>query len=294
LVSEMGYSGTVLLIRNKGVEFMNSETLSDTVHVIAQAAEDWDALVKNTVEKGLWGFENLSAIPGSVGASPIQNIGAYGVEVQSTIVSVECVDTTQKDLPIVSLLNNECNFGYRTSIFKSVPGKYIVTSVAYALSKKAVPNISYPDLQKVFGTSVPQSPMEVRKAVCNIRSKKLPSLTTYGTAGSFFKNPILKSEQAQVLVERYPNLPTYQATPGTTKISLAWLLDNVLHMKGYKKGTAEVYSQQPLVIVVNRSDAAQARDVNVLAEEIEKRCFETFGITLEREVCSLSDSMTKF
>lgn len=287
LASEKGYNGIVLLIRNKGVEFVSSDSMPDTIHVIAQAGEDWDALVKNTVEKGLWGFENLSAIPGSVGASPIQNIGAYGAEVQSAIVSVECIDTTQNNLPIVSLSNNECNFSYRTSIFKNVPGKYIVTSVTYALSKKALPNISYPDLQKVFGTSVPQNSMEVRKAVCDIRSKKLPSLTIYGTAGSFFKNPILKNEQVQVLIERYPNLPTYQAAPGTTKISLAWLLDNILHMKGYKKGTAEVYSQQPLVIVVNRNATAQVRDVNLLAEEIEKRCFETFGITIEREVCSL-------
>ncbi len=295
LASDKGFGGVVLLIRTKGIIFSETSPLAglqkrsdeNDVYVKAEAGEDWDNLVQITVEKGLWGFENLSAIPGLVGASAIQNIGAYGVEVQSTIVAVECIDTTQADLPTVVLTNKDCNFDYRHSFFKEKPNTYIVTSVIYKLSKQAEPNISYPDVKNFFGQNAPQHPQEVRKAICEIRSKKLPSLTRYGTAGSFFKNPIISNEHVKELQEKYSGLPAYPAKNGQYKISLAWLLDKVLHLNGYSIGSAQVYKNQPLVLAVERGISTSSVDVYSLAQEIEEKCRKEFNLTLEREVCCI-------
>lgn len=295
LVSDEGFNGVVLSIRIQGITFFDKFPLDgapqnhdeNSVYVKAEAGEDWDNLVRVTVEKGLWGFENLSAIPGLVGASAIQNIGAYGVEVQSTIVAVECIDITQQDLPVVTLMNKDCNFDYRYSIFKAKPNTYIVTAVVYKLSKNSQPNISYPDVKNYFAQNTPNHPQEIRKAICEIRSKKLPSLIHYGTAGSFFKNPIISEEQLKKLQEQYPGLPAYPSKNGQYKISLAWLLDKVLHLNGYRKGNAEVYKNQPLVLAMERGISSSSADVYSLAQEIEERCHKEFNLTLEREVCCL-------
>ncbi len=295
LVHDDGFNGVVLMIRAKGINFSDYFPLEvaqqnqdeSSVYVKAKAGEDWDNLVRVTVEKGLWGFENLSAIPGLVGASAIQNIGAYGVEVQSTIVAVECIDIIQQDLPIVTLMNEDCHFDYRHSIFKARPNTYIVTAVIYKLSKNSQPNISYPDVKNYFAGNMPNHPQEIRKAICEIRSKKLPPLNHYGTAGSFFKNPVISEEQLKRLQRQYPGLPAYPSKNGQYKISLAWLLDKVLHLNGYRKGNAEVYKNQPLVLAMERGISSSSADVYSLAQEIEEKCLKEFNITLEREVCCL-------
>ncbi len=285
LASDEGFAGVILHIQNKGIDFISDTT--DSVIVSVSAGENWDDLVKITTERGLWGIENLSYIPGSVGASPVQNIGAYGVEVKDTIINVSCIDTLQKDYPEITLTNTECQFSYRNSIFKQSPDRYIVTRVDFKLSH--VPNIkaSYPDVTKLI-PNYEISAQDMRSIIGNIRSKKLPSLQHYGTAGSFFKNPIISREQFNVLKNKYPELSGHEYGNNHVKVSCAWIIDHILNMKGYRYKSAQVYEQQALVLVVVKGgENISAQDVEELAQIIEKKTFDVTGIMLEREVCKL-------
>ncbi|OHA20406.1 MAG: UDP-N-acetylenolpyruvoylglucosamine reductase [Candidatus Taylorbacteria bacterium RIFCSPHIGHO2_01_FULL_51_15] len=275
----------------------------DFVNVIASAGESWDGLVVEAVRRGLWGIENLSGIPGTVGATPIQNIGAYGVEIKDLIEWVEVFDTK---VGIVRRLSNvECGFAYRDSIFKHPEGKgFIVLRVALRLKKGGIPNLAYRDLKEIFNSQFSilnerekeerqsrLTPQDVRKAVLDIRSKKFPDLGKFGTAGSFFKNPIISKERFDELKKRFPNLPGFPLTrfdltsgerSNLVKVPLAWILDNVCNLRGYERGNVKLFEKQPIVLVQN--GLASSEEIESFAKEIATRVKEKTGIDIEWEV----------
>ncbi|MEX0931907.1 MAG: UDP-N-acetylmuramate dehydrogenase [Candidatus Paceibacterota bacterium] len=276
------YNALVLKIDIQGVEFEDVDT--HRKRVVVGAGVEWDTLVAMTVEQNLFGLELLSLIPGSVGASPVQNIGAYGAEAKDVIESVEVFDRSDKK--IKKIKNSDCQFGYRSSIFKKEEGKnYIVTKVTFLLSSQGVVNTSYPDLEKFFLNKQNPTLSEVRDAVIAIRTNKLPDVNTIGTAGSFFKNPVVSGDVFNKLKAKYPEMVGYKLENGDVKVSLAWLLDKVLGMKGFSFGGARLYERQPLVIVAEKNTPVS--DVRKLIDHVEKKVFETFGIHIEKEVVIL-------
>ena len=281
LVNDAGYDGIIIRMEGDAVTFedSNDERAGGGVLAIAEAGAVWDTFVEESVARKLWGIENLAGIPGSVGGAPVQNIGAYGADVSQTLAWVEAYDTTIDTLR--RFTNDECTFGYRESRFKHDPS-LIIMRVAVTLSKTGTPRIDYKDLKarSEAGESL-TTPIIIAKAVREIRSGKFPDLAVSGTAGSFFKNPTLTLETFAIFREKYPELPGYP-TEGGMKISIAWILDHVLALKGYAKDHVRLFERQPLVIVAEQG--ATAHDVDALAREIESRVLETTGIVLEREV----------
>ena len=278
MINDEGYKGLVIKIDIKGVTGLK-----------VGAGENWDDFVSQCVKNGLYGIENLSGIPGTVGASLVQNIGAYGVEVKDVIESVEVFDTETLTTKILS--NKDCNFGYRDSIFKKPKGKkYIITYVTFKLKKEGKLNIEYKDVKNYFiEKGIIPTLQEVRKTILEIRKGKFPDLSKYGTAGSFFKNPIIKKEQYEKLLKEYPSIPHYEiytASGGidelNMKIPLAWILDNVCNIKGIRKGNVGVYEKQPLVLV--NWGGATAQEVKKYAEEITILVKQKTGIDIEPEV----------
>ena len=238
----------------------------------------WDDFVAYCVEKGWWGVENLSLIPGEVGASAVQNIGAYGVEVKDVLQSIEAISVD--DLSKRIFTNAECNYGYRDSIFKnSLKGKYVITYVTYRLSKTANPNIGYGALKSVL----PENPSlkEIRDAIIAVRNSKLPDPKVYGNAGSFFMNPVIPMEQFVELQSRYPEIPSYPALDGYIKVPAGWLIEKS-GWKGKSLGNAAVYEKQALVLI-NRGGAT-GMEVRHLADTVIADVQKIFGITLHAEV----------
>ncbi len=272
LVTESGFDGLVIKVALKGIE-------RDEALLIASAGESWDALVEYSVAAGLWGLENLSGIPGSVGAAPIQNIGAYGSEVKDTVLWVEVLDSQTNSVRMLTAA--ECGFGYRTSNFKKNPGRYVVLRVAFALHTDPSARLHYKDLAEAFDGNTSPSADEIRTAVLKIRARKFPNLAEEGTAGSFFLNPVVSPGIAATLSAAYPGLPQYPAE-GTVKLSLAWLLDNALGVKGVRVGGARLFERQPLVIAATRD--ATAQDVVTLKEKIKTLAKEKLQLDLEEEV----------
>ena len=238
----------------------------------------WDDFVAYCVEKGWWGVENLSLIPGEVGASAVQNIGAYGVEVKDVLQSIEAISVD--DLSKRIFTNAECNYGYRDSIFKkSLKGKYVITYVTYRLSKKANPNIGYGALKSVLAEN--PSLKEIRDKIIAVRNSKLPDPKVYGNAGSFFMNPVIPMEQFVALQSRYPEIPSYPASDGYIKVPAGWLIEKS-GWKGKSLGNAAVYEKQALVLI-NRGGAT-GMEVKHLADTVIADIKEIFGITLHAEV----------
>jgi len=290
LVSDEGFAGVVIQIETKGILYdppagEAGEKGGAEVFGRPAAGVSWDSFVANTVSHGLSGVENLSGIPGSVGAAPIQNIGAYGAESKDTIESVRALDMRTLTEKIFS--NTECRFGYRDSFFKSLEGKnFIVLEVTFRLSKEPKPNISYKDLAAFFATQkTPPSPKNIREAVLQIRSKKFPDLSKVGTAGSFFKNPIVSAEQFSTLKSKYPDLPSFAAKNGV-KVPLAYILDKICGLKGFKKGNVELFQNQPLVLV--NTGSATAKEIRDFSAEIKKAVKEKTDIDIEEEVVFVS------
>ena len=268
LIDDAGFGGLVIKIEITGVE-------QDGARLIAGAGESWDALVKRAVEENLWGLENLSGIPGTVGAAPVQNIGAYGAELKDTLEWLEALDTTNGE--VSRFINNECGFGYRTSLFKKNPGRHVILRAAFNLKKDGKPNDSYKDLVDISRLNLG----EIRAKVLAIRAQKFPDLAQEGTAGSFFLNPVVTPQVAAALAQRYPDLPQFEVEGGI-KLSLAWLLDIALNLKGASIGGARLFERQPLVIAA--SPEARAGDVYALAQKIKKEVREKLGIEIEEEV----------
>lgn len=254
--------------------------------VRAEAGVVWDDLVAWSVDCGLGGLENLSVIPGYVGAAPVQNIGAYGAEAKDTIETVEYFDT--ETLETVRLAAADCAFGYRESVFKGpLRGRAIVTAVEFRLTpvqpgNDYTYNIKYGDLHdRVMSLGGP-SLSHVRAAVTAIRNEKLPDPSVTGNAGSFFKNPVIPLSQAETLKAQYADLPVYPTSdPALAKIAAGWLIDRA-GWKGYRRGTVGVHPRQALVLI--NLGGATADDILRLADEIISSVERQFGITLSMEV----------
>ncbi len=259
----------------KGITFADHD---DSVLVTAQASEIWDDLVRVTVERGLWGIENLSLIPGTVGAAPVQNIGAYGVELKDVFVSVTALDT--ETMTTRQFTCEESRFGYRDSFFKHAPGRYIITSVSLLLSKVKRPVLTYKPLD-VLSLSINLTPQDVRDVVVRTRETKLPDWHENPNAGSFFKNPVVNGATSERLATLYPSMPLIETTEGY-KIPAAWLIEHVAEMKGFRMGDMGTWPNQPLVLV-NYGEAS-ADGIDRLAGEIRNRIHEKTGIMLEQEV----------
>ncbi len=249
-------------------------------HIRAAAGAPWHAFVMQTVELGLGGLENLALIPGTTGAAPIQNIGAYGVEVGERIVAVEAIDRHSGDA--VRLDADACRFAYRDSLFKQMPDRYLVTAVEFALSRQAAPVLDYAGLRdalQAHGISEP-TPRDVAEAVITIRRRKLPDPAVVGNAGSFFKNPIVPAAQAEALLATSPTLPVFDAGAERRKLSAAWLIDQC-GWKGHRSGDAGVSAGHALVLV-NHGNASGA-ELLALARRIAASVHERFGVALAPE-----------
>ena len=273
------FEGTVLKMETKEIEVVSED--ENQVVVRAKAGENWDDFVRYSLSKGYFGLENLALIPGKVGSSPIQNIGAYGKEVKDFITKVHALSV--KDASVRTFSNAECAFGYRSSIFKNaLKGQYIITDVEFTLSKKANLNINYADLKQQLGSDAVLSPQAVYDAVVAVRNAKLPDYKTVGNAGSFFKNPLVSTTYLDKLKQKYPNLTSYPVSNNTVKLAAGQLID-LLGWKGKRIGDAGVHSQQALVLV-NYGNAT-GLEIFHLAQEIQKDVYAHFGIDLEMEVC---------
>ncbi len=275
LVSDVGFDGLVLKVNIKGVEFSEPNLL------VAGAGENWDETVAVAVNKNLAGIENLSWIPGNVGAVPVQNIGAYGTEVREVVEWVEVFDP--EIMKTRTLSNAQCGFGYRDSYFKTEEGKrLIVTRVAMRLTTNGKPNISYKDLVNYFAGKPEPTISDVRNAVIDIRKKKLPDVAKVGTAGSFFKNPVITEEKYKELCEKYPGIPNFPAASGFKKVPLAWILDKVCGLNGFREGNVGLYETQPLALV-NFGNGTSA-EIKKLAANIFNEVKNKTGIEIEWEV----------
>lgn len=272
------YEGTVIIPSFDSVSFESDNNAS--VRVVADAGAVWDTVVKETVERDVWGLENLSAIPGTVGAAPMQNIGAYGADVSETVEWVEVYDRTQKY--VRRLANAELQFLYRSSILKKQRGRFVVLRVSFILSRTPRPNLAYKDLALWFGGGDGHPELgSIRDAVIEIRRGKFPNLAEHGTAGSFFLNPIVPDGEAAALISEYPELPHFPEKGGT-KLSLAWILDHVVEAKGKRVGGAFVWNRQPLVIATE--EGATARDVRTLTKAIQEKVFDATNLLIVPEV----------
>ncbi|HEX2396405.1 MAG TPA: UDP-N-acetylmuramate dehydrogenase [Bacteroidales bacterium] len=244
------------------------------------AGENWDGFVQYCVERNLGGIENLSWIPGLVGASPVQNIGAYGMEIKDNVEKVEgfFIDSGKK----FSLSANECRFAYRDSIFKNdLKGKVIITRVVFKLNREPVFNTSYPDLLKEMDEYSDTTIHNIRQAIIKIRKFKLPDPAETGNAGSFFKNPVVSEERCSELRRFFPSIPIYIMHDGSYKISAAWLIDQA-GWKGKSCGKAGTHKRQPLIII-NHGDAT-GEEIYQCSLKIRKAVMNQFGIRLETEV----------
>lgn len=278
LISDDGFAGLVIKNSFLGIEAREE---SDGVILKVGSGEILDEVVLHTVEKGWWGMENLTSIPGTVGATPVQNVGAYGVEVGDLIRGVRAVNIETREEKFFS--NSECEFGYRDSYFKTEVGrKFFITEVEFNLSTVANQKVSYSDLKKFFGDEVNPTQKEIREAVRNIRAQKFPDWTKVGTAGSFFKNPLVTKEHHEQLQKEYPDLPGYDTEEGMIKISLGYVLDKVCALKGYREGNVGLSEAQALVLI--NYDDASAEEVKLFVEKIQAKVFEKTKIKIFPEV----------
>lgn len=274
------FEGAVLCSKIKYIKYF--DVGADTVPLAVGAGVKWDDLVLKTCEDKLWGAENLSLIPGTVGAAAVQNIGAYGVEAKDIIAGVTCFDILKKEK--TAFKTPECSYGYRESIFKTPEFKerYIITGVLFRLSREAAPKTEYGALKSVFEGAAPTDPMQVREAVIKIREAKLPSVEIVGSAGSFFKNPVVSPLQFTKIIEGYENVPHYIQTGGFIKVPAAWMIEQC-GLKGASVGGAQVYEKQPLVII-NKDDKATPQDVLALEKKVIDEVKNRFGVELTPEV----------
>jgi UDP-N-acetylmuramate dehydrogenase len=272
--------GVVLKNEIRGIELISED--DDHVYVQAGAGENWHRLVMYCVENGFAGMENLSLIPGNVGASPMQNIGAYGVEIKDIFHKLEAYHLHDKTT--VTFRLEDCAFGYRESVFKRKhKGEFVITSVTFRLNKKPVFHTSYGAIQQELEKMGVQdlSIGAISQAVINIRSSKLPDPKEVGNAGSFFKNPQVLQEQFQQLQKKFPAIPSFPFSETYVKVPAGWLIEQC-GWKGYRKGDAGCYPKQALVLV-NYANAT-GTEIYQLSEEILQSVKQKFGIELEREV----------
>lgn len=273
------FEGTLIKPTGERITIIKEDPSS--VNILVEAGLEWDDMVEWAVSHELWGVENLSLIPGTIGASPVQNIGAYGAEAKDVIERIHYFDTT--DCSHKTLRNEECHFAYRDSIFKrELKGRVIITSVEFRLSKIPQPNLGYGDLKAETEARGGATLRNIRDAVCSIRRSKLPDPAELGNAGSFFKNPIVELSVAELLSSKYENMPIYPtADPEKRKLAAGWLIDKS-GLKGYRNGNVGVHERQALVLV--NYGGANGTEVISLAKEVCRQVAEKFGIEIEPEV----------
>lgn len=271
----------VFHIQIRGISVV--EETPDFVWIKASAGENWHDFVCFCLEKGYGGLENLSLIPGNVGTAPVQNIGAYGVEMKDVMVCCEAINT--KTLTNKTFTNAACRFAYRESVFKTTEkGNYIITSVTFKLTKRNhLLNTNYGDIKKILAEKNNSNPTlsDVAQAVISIRKEKLPDPKILGNSGSFFKNPIVNKTVAQKLRCQHPQMPTYDMPDQSVKIPAGWLIE-ACSLKGYRQGDAGVHKNQALVLV-NYGNAS-GTEIWQLAQYVQQKVKETFGIAIEPEV----------
>lgn len=271
----------VLHINTKGIEVVKED--DDFIWIEAQAGEIWHDFVLNTVDRNLGGLENLSLIPGKVGSSPIQNIGAYGVEIKDTFHSLTALnlDTLETE----TFLNTDCEFGYRESVFKNkLKDKYIITAVTFKLKKAPhILHTSYGAIQQELDSKNISNPTikDVSNAVIAIRQSKLPDPKEIGNSGSFFKNPVIDKSFYESLLEKNPDIPHYPVNDSQVKVPAGWLIEQA-GLKGYRKGDAGVHTKQALVLV-NYGNASGEELIN-MAKYVQATVLEKFGIEINPEV----------
>lgn len=270
-------SGLVIKVCNRGKELIRED--DDFWFVKAQAGEVWDEFVQYTLQNGYWGLENLSLIPGTVGAAPIQNIGAYGVEIKDTLWEVTAIELASGNSR--TFKNSDCRFAYRDSYFKQEgAGKYLIWDVTFRLPKKNVLHLEYGDIGKeISRRGLTPNPVNISEAVKHIRQTKLPDPKVIGNAGSFFKNPIVTTELRNSLLTEYPDLVSFPYQQ-SFKLAAGWLIDRA-GWKGKRLGPVGMYEKQALVLV--NHGGADAKDVWALAQQVRLDVKNKFNVEIEPE-----------
>lgn len=273
------FKGTILHSAIKGIDI--TEESDEWIDIKVGAGEVWDDFVSYTVSKGFYGAENLSIIPGEVGASAVQNIGAYSVEAKDIILTVHTVRISDSSERVFS--NEECRYSYRNSIFKGeMKGQYIVTHVTFRLRKSPVFHLSYGNISsELEKRNLSPSLANIRDIIIEVRRSKLPEPEELGNAGSFFMNPMVSMQKFKQLESEFPDIPHYPVDENTVKIPAGWMIDRC-GWKGRNIGPAGVYHKQALVLV--NLGGATGKDISCLADEIIKSVYEKFGVDIHPEV----------
>ena len=288
LFQEDTFDGIVVYINTKGIEIIKEE--GNDVIVRAQAGEDWPEFVKKMVAIGLYGVENLAHIPGKVGAAPVQNIGAYGMELKDSFLRCEAMELATGEKRVFT--KKECAFGYRNSVFKNeLKGQFVITSVDFLLHKQSELKLEYGNIKAYLSEHGIESPtlQQLHDAICAIRDAKLPDVKQIGSAGSFFKNSVIEKEQFEALQKDYPNIPHYDEPNGKVKIPAGWLIEHSgpstgsgTSWKGWRNEHVGVYEKQALVLV--HYGGGKGQDIVELAKKIQESVEAKFGIQISPEV----------
>lgn len=272
------FEGLIIHPNIPGVQIINESR--ENVWIEVGAGENWDEFVRYCVDCQFGGIENLAFIPGNVGAAPVQNIGAYGQELQNVVDSVKGYDLNKREF--VEYSNAACKFDYRNSIFKSqLKNQFIITSVIFKLNKFPEFNLDYQKLEKKVIEQGEVNLQNIKQAVIEIRSEKLPDVNVIGSAGSFFKNPVVDISTAEKIEGEHKDMPVFRAGEGKVKLAAGWLIEQC-GWKGYREGDLGVHEKQALVLV--NYGKATGIDLYNLSEKIQESVFERFGVKLEREV----------
>ena len=268
----------VLRMASRGLRVLGEQ--DGKLLIEAEAGEPWHPFVLWTLKQGLQGLENLSLIPGTVGAAPMQNIGAYGVEIKDCFAGLTALDRQNGELREFSL--EDCQFAYRDSLFKREPGRWLILRVRFALARAGELHLDYGPLRQRLADMGIASPTatDISQAVCSIRREKLPDPAKLGNAGSFFKNPVVPQALAEQIRADYPDLVAYPAGAGQAKLAAGWLIDKA-GWKGFREGDAGVHRLQALVLV--NYGAASGQQLLALAQRIQADIFERFAVALEME-----------
>ena len=274
------FDGLVIYINTKGIETL--EERGNDVVVRAQAGEDWPDFVRFCVGKGWHGVENLAHIPGKVGAAPVQNIGAYGMELKDSFLQCEAMDLSTGESKVFT--KEECRFGYRESVFKGeLKGQNVITSVDFLLKKSVPLHLEYGNIKAYLEQNGIERPtlQQLHDAICAIRDTKLPDVKQIGSAGSFFKNPVIERTQFEALHKDYPTMPHYDEPNGKVKVPAGWLIEQA-GWKGWRDEHVGVYEKQALVLV--HYGGGKGEDIVYLAKRIQDSMEEKFGIKISPEV----------
>ena len=283
------FDGVVVHINTKGIEILCKD--GNEIIVRAQAGEDWPNFVRFCVGKGWHGVENLAHIPGKVGAAPVQNIGAYGMELKDSFLRCEALDLATGETKVFT--KKDCRFGYRESVFKNeLKGLYVITSVDFLLKKNAPLHLEYGNIKAYLEQNGIESPtlQQLHDAICAIRDAKLPDVKQIGSAGSFFKNPVIERTQFEALQKEYPTMPHYDEPNGKVKVPAGWLIEHsgpstgsgTASWKGWRNEHVAVYEKQALVLV--HYGGGKGQDIVELAQRIQDSVEAKFGIKISPEV----------